>query len=494
VSPRTVLRLALAGSRTDRVRFWLTATSSGVAAALLVVAAAFAAIDGLAERYGQQVFVQPLDRSMVTGALCLVAVPVLALSVQCGLLGAPARERRLAAMRMAGATPRQLVQIGAAENAMAATFGSLVALAAFGAVVMVWADPDGGLLPMDVLPPWWWLVLIVAGVPLVVVGASVVALRRVMLAPFGVVRRRRERRPRAWPLGIAVALVAVEYGFARLLAPAHSVFPLPSADPASWLGLFILAAVAASVWASGGWIAVTAGRLLYRLRPGPATLIAARRLMADPWSGVRLFGALLVAVLVGGAVIGYQHAMVALDGLQVQTYHAGTVSTVLGPLTLTGAFVSGVSIAVVGAALLVVFVDRILTRRRAFASLIATGVPRSVLGRASLVQALVPAVPSLALAAAIGVAFTWASTGGIVAMSVPTAECAGSSAPESCFTSPHGATRFVTTPIPAPWADTATTLAFAGLVVAPLILLVAVVGLSLTVLRSSTHLRELRTG
>src|SRR5262245_41358425 len=109
MSPRTLLQLAVASTWTDRARFWLTTMSSAIASALLVVASAFAAIDGLAERYRHENLVQPIDRSLVVEALCLVAVPVLALCVQCSLMNVPARERRLAAMRMAGATPRQLV-------------------------------------------------------------------------------------------------------------------------------------------------------------------------------------------------------------------------------------------------------------------------------------------------------------------------------------------------------------------------------------------------
>ena len=58
-------------------------------------------------------------------ALLLLALPVLALAGQCIRLGAPARDRRLAAIRLAGATPRQAVLIAVAETVAAGLLGSV---------------------------------------------------------------------------------------------------------------------------------------------------------------------------------------------------------------------------------------------------------------------------------------------------------------------------------------------------------------------------------
>lgn len=113
--PATLLRLALAGTRTDTARVALTALSAALAvlaglAALTVLAIPTPpATDGngnrWSEQYANQLLVEPGLRGGTAFALLLLTVPVLALAGQCARLGAPARDRRLAALRLAGATP-----------------------------------------------------------------------------------------------------------------------------------------------------------------------------------------------------------------------------------------------------------------------------------------------------------------------------------------------------------------------------------------------------
>ncbi|WP_435871170.1 hypothetical protein [Micromonospora aurantiaca (nom. illeg.)] len=113
--PGTLLRLVLAGTRTDIARVVLTAVSAALAtlaglAALTVLSVVKPSGDeGLnSDQYTNALLREPGLRPGVAFALLLLCVPVLGLAGQCARLGAPGRDRRLAAFRLAGATPGQV--------------------------------------------------------------------------------------------------------------------------------------------------------------------------------------------------------------------------------------------------------------------------------------------------------------------------------------------------------------------------------------------------
>ncbi|WP_433230641.1 hypothetical protein ACQP2H_01700 [Micromonospora sp. CA-248260] len=111
--PGVALRLALAGNRTDTARVVLTALSAALASLAGLAALTVLAIptppggrgSNNSEQYTNALLREPGLRGGTAVALLLLAVPVLALAGQCVRLGAPARDRRLAAFRLAGATP-----------------------------------------------------------------------------------------------------------------------------------------------------------------------------------------------------------------------------------------------------------------------------------------------------------------------------------------------------------------------------------------------------
>ena len=55
----------------------------------------------------------------------LLCIPLLVFVGQCSRIGAPARDRRLAALRMAGATPSDVTRVAAAESGLAAAIGAV---------------------------------------------------------------------------------------------------------------------------------------------------------------------------------------------------------------------------------------------------------------------------------------------------------------------------------------------------------------------------------
>jgi hypothetical protein len=443
VKPSVLLRLALAGTRTDTLRVALTAVSAVLASLFVFAAATVLAINDDAPMYGSNLLNESGLRPGVATALLLLTLPVLALAGQCGRLGAPARDRRLAAIRLAGATPRQAVALVAAETGAAVTVGVIAGLALFlfgrGAL-------DGRELPTDVLPAPWVLALLVVSLPILATAAAALLLRRVAVTPFGVVRRVRTGAPRAWP-----ALLIVPALFSSAI-----VEPLYRAEIPGVLLPFIGGAIGiVGVVAGAGWLAYVAGRVLHGFARGPAALLASRRLMADPWAGSRTFAALLACVIFGAGAVQFRAWLEAsIDDSTSETDR----NFYFGSMDLVDVAVA-VGVAIAAAGLLVALAEGIVARRRTYASLVATGVPRGTLARSILWQVFAPLVPAVLLALTVGLSLVrgLSSVDASLAIAFP----------------------------------------FAGLALVGAIALGAalvVVGLGLLFLRSSTSLEELRTG
>jgi hypothetical protein len=483
VRPLTLVRLALAGSRTDALRVTLTAVSTALATLAILAAATVLAIpnggtapDGsaiLADQYRSKLLAEPGLRPGVAFGLVLLTIPVLALAAQCGRLGAPARDRRLAAIRLAGATPRQVVALVVAETGVASTLGVVVGLIAYlaGRTILHRPDAAGRLaLPTDVLPPPWALAAITAGLPLIATAVAAVLLRRVTVTPFGVARNVRRRAPKPWPgllivPGVAAAAVLEPLG---KYADRHRL-DLPNWVPPTLLfggGLLALIGVVLGT----GWISYTAGRLLHRMARRPAALLAAARLMADPWSGSRTFAALLACVMFGAGAAEVRAAFAA-------SFAADPSSVATDPrfyfqsLDLVDTAVM-VATAIAAAGLLVALAENIASRRRAYTAQIATGVPRAALARSILWQVFTPIAPAVLIALTVGDSL-------LRSLNLEQAS--------TTVCEPNGCQETATPDAPIPLDDLALIGAttFAALMV--------IVGLGLLFLRSSTTVEELRT-
>ncbi|TDC64907.1 FtsX-like permease family protein [Micromonospora sp. KC207] len=418
--PGTLGRLALAGTRTDTARVALTALSAALAALAGLAALAVLAVptppatgdNGAREslQYATALLREPGLRGGTAFALLLLTLPVLALAGQCARLGAPARDRRLAALRLAGATPGQVTRLAALETGVASLLGTVGGLLVFlvARELLDRPDADGRLaLPTDVLPSPVALAAVVLGLPVVAAAATALLLRRVVTTPFGVVRRvHRDRPPRPWFALLIPAGLGAFAGYHPLLIwlDRHNVqAPLPYLPALAVVGG--LAALVGLVLASG-WFSYTAGRLLHRLARGPAALLAARRLTADPWAGSRTFAALLAAVLFGGGAAAHRaHFQARYDAELAEARALGDVGWAnpfyLDTLGLVDVAVA-VAVTIAAGGLLVALVEGVVARRRAYAALVAQGVPRGVLGRSIAWQALAPAVPTVLLALTVG--------------------------------------------------------------------------------------------
>ena len=220
--------------------------------------------------------------------------PVLIFIATATRLSAARREQRFAAMRLAGATPRQVALIAGVESTAAAVLGVALGFALFLLVrVPIAAIPftrtpfflsDLTLSMPDVL-------VVAIGVPAAAAVAARFALRRVHISPLGVARRVTPKPPRAWRVLPLLAGLA-ELGFFVVRGRPSST----QGQIQAFLPGFLL--VMAGLVVAGPWLTMAGARLLVRLTGRPGTLIAARRLADNPRAGFRAVSGLVLALFV----------------------------------------------------------------------------------------------------------------------------------------------------------------------------------------------------
>ena len=255
---------------------------------------------------------------VVAGALI---VPVLILIGTATRLAAARREQRFAAMRLVGATPRQVSVVSAVESTVAALAGTLAGIGLFFALRRALATiaftgerffaGDLSLRPLDIL-------LVVLGVPL---GAAIVArfaLRRVQISPLGVTRRVTPRPPRAWrlmPLAAGVAELCYFVG-RRPGTTNGQLMAYMSGFVMIMLGLVV----------AGPWLTLVGSRVLAGRARHAAALIAGRRLADNPQAGFRAVSGVILALFVTSVATGVMSTIVAEVGVRSGSVVSSTLT------------------------------------------------------------------------------------------------------------------------------------------------------------------------
>jgi hypothetical protein len=263
---------------------------------------------------------------LAVGAVALL-LPVLILIATASRLSAARREERFAAMRLVGATPRQISVVSAVEAVVAAVAGVAVGFALFfvfrplldhvpftGAPL---AQGDLSLHGVDV-------VLTVIAVPVAAVVSARLALRRVQISPLGVSRRASSRPPRiarVVPLLAGIAVLAYFDAAGKPGAVGGQLLEL--------LVGFVLLVVGLVL--AGPWFTTAGSRLMVTRSSRPATLLAGRRLLDNPKAAFRFISGLVIALFISSATIG------ALSSVAATTSSGGESS---GQDTLADPFCS----------------------------------------------------------------------------------------------------------------------------------------------------------
>jgi hypothetical protein len=399
---RADLRLAWELTRgSDRGEWWrvtLTATGAALATGFALAAVALASLRGSYRvSVGAGLLDEPGTRSGVIVGLLLLLVPVLGFLGQCARIGAVHRDRRLAGLRLAGATPWQVRRIAALETGLACLLGSAAATVCTVLLLLRQWDRPTALA-------WVGIALVAVAVPVLGAAAGALALRRVVASPLGWVRRVGPRGGRgpgllflAGVLLVAVlALLTVGTTSAAASNRPNGGLPLTMAGA-------VLAVGAGAVWLSGATAKAT-GRILAARARSAATLIAAERLRDDPWSAARTHAAVLLVTVVGTGFLGIRQVM--SDVLRTRRFSAPASYYTTG-LDLTGAAIA-IALAITLTGLAVGTAESLATRRRGLAAQAAAGVPRRVLGRALLLETALPLAPAVLLSGLGGTAIgTW---------------------------------------------------------------------------------------
>lgn len=230
-------------------------------------------------------------------AALAILFPLLILINTATRLSATRREERYAAMRLVGATPRQINVIASVD----ALLGSLLG-AALGIIIFQLLQPSiAGIslsgvkfFPSYVTPTMWGYVGMLVLVPIIAMLASLVSLRRVQISPLGVSQKATPRKPRPWGL---IPLIA-----------GTVIFPLAATNangnkgggPDFLILGFLLILVGITL--SGSWLTMQVTLLFARYARSAPTLLAARRLSDNPKRAYRTVSGLVLAVFIGTVV------------------------------------------------------------------------------------------------------------------------------------------------------------------------------------------------
>ncbi|MCF0096999.1 FtsX-like permease family protein [Micromonospora sp. MH99] len=244
-------------------------------------------------------------------------------------LSAARREQRFAAMRLVGATPRQISTVAAVEAAVAAVAGTAVGFGLFYA----FREPLAGIpftgmpfFPGDMSLGLLNILLVALGVPAGAALAAQISLRKVRISPLGVTRRVTPRAPRAYrliPMVLGVAVLVFALGYRPETSDGQTAVFLP--------GLLLI--MAGLVFA-GPWLTMVGARVMARYANRPATLIAARRLADNPKAGFRAISGIMLALFVTSVAVGVITTIVDERGpAPIGSTDAGTVTTVFDEKT-----------------------------------------------------------------------------------------------------------------------------------------------------------------
>ncbi|GIJ61828.1 FtsX-like permease family protein [Virgisporangium aurantiacum] len=375
-------------------RMVLLATCTAVVSGLLLVVVAILRLPAEPTESLFALVYEPGLRGGTAFGTAMLCVPALLLLHQAVRLGTAARERRLASLRLAGATPGDVRAIGAIEVTVPAFVGSVAGIGVYGLLRVLFGGSAAyvRLVPTTVAPSGWQVGLVVLGVTGLGLAVGLFASRRMVVTPLGVTRRQAPPPPRPW--GALLMLAAL--GGAVL-----STFTTRMSRQVDQLIILAMVTLAVlGIVSLAPWFAYRAGRFVLGRTASPTTTLAAGRVVAEPRAVGR------AAAAVGGIALVAGGAGAHLDDV-VRPADSDTffrVSYLLVALLLLTAL-----LLVVGT-LVVHSVESLLDRKRSIAALAALGTSPRELERVQFAEIALASMPVAAAGALIG----------SVAMGVPT--------------------------------------------------------------------------
>jgi hypothetical protein len=254
--------------------------------------------------FGNPSYVQRPSKELriATGLAGLaLLIPVLVLIATVTRLSGASRDRRLAAIRLLGATSAQTRRVAAGEALVSGLVGTVLGLPVFLLVrggLAPFAPVEGGVHASDLWPGPVNVALVLLVVPALSVLVAVGSLRKVITSPLGVRRGVRVRTAGWWrlaPLAFGLLLLTVQWLREGPLATGRSEALLLGGGGLCLVGL----AVATPVLSRIG------GILLDRVGRGVGSELAARRIAADASASARVVTGSVLVVFVAGWLLAF---------------------------------------------------------------------------------------------------------------------------------------------------------------------------------------------
>jgi len=368
----------------------LLAGCTAAVSGLLLVAVALALLSDSADEQLASFVRDGGTRGGVVFAVLLLTLPPLLLLDQAVRLGSAHRDRRLAALRVAGATPSEVRRLGAIEVGIPTSVGAVLGVGVFAVLRELLGgqtyDPNAyygsnfAVVPTTGAPNAWQAAVVVIVVAVAGTFVGWWASRAVVEAPLGVTRRERQRPPRPW--GFLLLLLAV------VLTPTS----LSNDHSTDFVVFVVIALLVAAPVVLAPWIAFVIARRLARRTDRPASLLAAQRIIAQPGAAGRAAAAIGGIALVSGGVVGF---VLDVRNSDDSSYMAGAILVAFS--LLVGLLISSGSMAVHS-------VESLLDRQREVAFLAASGMLESELELAARREITMVALPLAGVGSAIGAA------------------------------------------------------------------------------------------
>lgn len=229
---------------------------------------------------------------VLAGLACaMLVVPAVGLATSATVLGARARERRLATLRLLGMTRSEVSLMGFLDVMLQVLAGVVLGSALTLPALHPFTRLSFQAMPVgygELLMPWWAHALTALAVILVAAVASAASLLRVHISPLGVTRRGAPKTLRWWRLAVLAVIVA---GF--MLTPSLSPSTVArNGGPIAGMLIVFLVGVDLAM----PKIVQMASRLPARA-PWVTVSWAARRVIMEPKQTWRRIGAIATLLL-----------------------------------------------------------------------------------------------------------------------------------------------------------------------------------------------------
>ncbi|TJZ77831.1 FtsX-like permease family protein [Rhodococcus oryzae] len=350
-------------------------------ALLLTVLGGYGAFDGRADEPEAQMYL-----ALAGVASVLMVVPAVTLGLAAARLGARRRDERLAALRLIGATPRQIVALCSAESGAQGLVGALIGVVGYLAAMPLVAQLRFQGRTFDLAELWVGtlpLLGVVLGMTALAALTSMLGMRQVFVSPLGVA----QGNPRPAPKALIAALAAaVLFGWTAVGGGAPGV-------AAILIGLAVCFGVVALI---GPFVISLLGRIMLARSRDAASLIAARRVLDNPKSVWRTVSGVTMASFVAAGT----SLLAAIGNGEGQELQPGQ-EFIFADLRTGVLFTLGATFALAAISSALTQVSTILDNRQLYRSLALAGTPPEVMDRARMRQVRTPVVV-MALAGAGG--------------------------------------------------------------------------------------------